>query len=367
MSFTKADRLCAASSLAALASLGFLATTAEAQSTGAVPAPSTGFYIGGGLGANFETGNSFKGGNADASVNYNTGYGGNLSFGYGFGNGIRLELEPGYIANIVGNINGGYGGGRTQEATVMGNLLYDFNYVTPIIPLQPHLGVGVGYASVWNRSGPQNGLTVAGESNTLAVQGIAGLDYALSPSTKIGVDYRYLVAHDADFHATNGLVSRAGDIDNNMLLATFRYEFNAPSPPPPVAAAAPPEPAPAPARAVALPTPRPYEVYFDFDSARLTPEGRAVVDQAAANAKQGNATQIVATGHTDTVGTATYNQALSIRRASAVRVALIGDGIAAGKIETRGVGETDLAIPTADDVNEPRNRRVEILIEAPGA
>src|SRR6185437_7047635 len=83
--------------------------------------------------------------------------------------------------------------------------------------------------------------------------------------------------------------------------------------------AAPPPPPP--------PAAHPYEVYFEFDKATLTPEARQVVQQAAQNALQGNATQIVATGHTDTVGTDSYNLALSKRRAGAVRTELIHDGV----------------------------------------
>jgi outer membrane protein OmpA-like peptidoglycan-associated protein len=150
------------------------------------------------------------------------------------------------------------------------------------------------------------------------------------------------------------------------VLATYRYEFNVPAPPPP------PQPMPAAATTVApppppAPPPTPiFEVYFEFDRATLTPDARQVVQQAAQNAQQGNATHIVATGHTDTVGTDSYNLALSKRRAAAVRAELIRDGVTADEIATAGVGETDLAVQTGPGVNEPRNRRVEITVQAPG-
>jgi len=91
-----------------------------------------------------------------------------------------------------------------------------------------------------------------------------------------------------------------------------------------------------------------------------------VVQQAAQSAIQGNATNIVATGHTDTVGTDSYNLALSKHRAAVVKAELVKDGVPANEIGTNGVGEQDLAVPTADQVNEPRNRRVEITVQAPG-
>src|SRR6185312_2615406 len=103
-------------------------------------------------------------------------------------------------------------------------------------------------------------------------------------------------------------------------------------------AAPPPVAAPAAATTVAPPPPvaHPYEVYFEFDRATLTPDARQVVQQAAQNVLKGNATQIVATGHTDTVGTDSYNLALSKRRAGAVRTELIHDGVAGNLISTSG-------------------------------
>jgi OOP family OmpA-OmpF porin len=352
-------------SAAIVLSLGFLGHAAQADDR-TVSAPTPGFYVGAGVGANLEEDNRFRGGGATATDSYDTGYAGIGSFGYAFGNGLRVELEPGYRNNSVDKINGATGSGRTQMATLMGNVLYDFNYVTPYFPLHPHVGLGVGYAHVWDRSGPQNGVGVSGGTDVPAFQGIAGLEYALTPNEHVGVDYRYLVAHDASFRVNNGLTTHAGDLDNHTFLVTFRYQFGGSAPRPIQAAApavTPPTPAPA---AAAPPAPRPIEVYFEFDRATLTPDARAVVDQAAQNAKQGRATRIVATGHTDTVGRNGYNQQLSIRRANAVRAALIADGIAASDIETSGVGKNDLAVPTADNVNEPRNRRVEIIIQAPG-
>jgi len=346
-------------SATALLALAFLAPSARADDR-TVYAPTPGFYVGGGLGANLEEDNRFRGGGPNATVGYDPGIAGLASFGYGFGNGIRIELEPGYRNNEVDKVNGGRGSGRTQLVTVMGNILYDFNYVTPFFPLHPHVGIGVGYAHAWNTSNNAGG--VKGQDNVPAFQGIAGLEYALDANDHVGLDYHYLVAHDATFRANNGLAAHAGDLDNHTFLITFRHQFGAPPAPPP--AVTPPMPAPA---AAMPPTPRPFEVYFEFDRATLTPDARAVVDEAARNAKQGNATRIVATGHTDTVGSNGYNERLSTRRADAVRAALIADGIPASEIETTGVGKNDLAVPTADNVNEPRNRRVEVVIQVPGA
>ena len=67
-------------------------------------------------------------------------------------------------------------------------------------------------------------------------------------------------------------------------------------------------------------------------------------------------------GHTDTVGDAARNQALSERRAAAVRDFLVRRyRIPAARLETVGLGETQLAVPTGDNVAEPQNRRVQVL------
>lgn len=334
-------------------------TAAQAQSQ-----PTTGFYIGGGAGMNFEESNRFRNGGGNSTDTYDLGYAGILDFGYGLGNGLRLEVEPGYRNNAVDRVNGRPADSRMQTATFMGNVLYDFYQVqTPWIPLTPHVGAGIGFAHVWDRSVAPSGNNVSGDTNRLAFQAIGGLDYSLTPNQKVGVDYRYMVVHDASFPTVAGGSAHAGDLNNHTILATYRYEFNQPpAPPPPVqpAAVTPPPPPPAP------PAAHPYEVYFEFDRATLTPDARQVVQQAAQNAMQGNATQIVATGHTDTVGTDSYNLALSKKRANAVRTELIHDGVGGNLIQTSGVGENELAVPTGQNVNEPRNRRVEITVQAPG-
>ena len=71
-------------------------------------------------------------------------------------------------------------------------------------------------------------------------------------------------------------------------------------------------------------------------------------------------------GQASQTGSDAHNLALSKRRAGAVRTELIHDGVAGNLISTSGVGENELAVQTGPNVNEPRNRRVEITVQAPG-
>jgi outer membrane protein OmpA-like peptidoglycan-associated protein len=76
-------------------------------------------------------------------------------------------------------------------------------------------------------------------------------------------------------------------------------------------------------------------------------------------------TAVAIAGHTDTSGSAAYNMGLSIRRADAVKAYMAGKGIADSAMVTKGFGETNLLVQTADGVREPQNRRAEITFGAP--
>lgn len=132
----------------------------------------------------------------------------------------------------------------------------------------------------------------------------------------------------------------------------------APPPPPPVMPPPPPPPPPPPVS----PENRVFTVYFDFDSANLTPVGQEIVDRAAEYAQWGQPVSIRVIGHTDTAGSAAYNIGLSNRMARTVADALVAKGVNAGLISIEGVGEMRPALPTPDGVQEPLNRRVEIQI-----
>jgi hypothetical protein len=105
-------------------------------------------------------------------------------------------------------------------------------------------------------------------------------------------------------------------------------------------------------------------VFFDWDRYNLSQQAETTIMQAATAFKQTGAARITATGHTDLSGPANYNMALSLRRANAVKDALIRDGVPAGAIAVIGKGKSQPLVPTADGVREPQNRRVEIVVGA---
>jgi OmpA-OmpF porin, OOP family len=123
------------------------------------------------------------------------------------------------------------------------------------------------------------------------------------------------------------------------------------------------EQAPPPAAPPPPPPVRNFLVFFDFDKSTLTPRAIDIVREAARVAKAGQNAKVTCTGHTDTVGPARYNMALSLRRASAVKDALVREGVAAGSIAVVGRGEESLLVPTKEGVREPQNRRVEIVVQ----
>lgn len=103
-----------------------------------------------------------------------------------------------------------------------------------------------------------------------------------------------------------------------------------------------------------------YALWFDFDDDQLTPSGRMMVAKAARDAKASGASRIHIVGHADRVGGDGYNMDLSLRRAETVRREMVRNGFDESRIVIDGRGDRNLAVPTADGVREPENRRVVI-------
>jgi outer membrane protein OmpA-like peptidoglycan-associated protein len=105
-----------------------------------------------------------------------------------------------------------------------------------------------------------------------------------------------------------------------------------------------------------------FLLYFITAKDELTPESTSDLEKILADMKARPVPDIVVTGHTDTVGSPESNDKLSMQRAERVKGFLTGIGIPADRIQVAGRGERELLVPTADNVDEPRNRRVEINV-----
>lgn len=114
--------------------------------------------------------------------------------------------------------------------------------------------------------------------------------------------------------------------------------------------------------------PQRFTVYFDRGVAGLTPASQATFLQVFSAAQQRPGADIMVIGYTDTVGSTESNELLSLQRAEDVRTLLmqaqlfVMHQVPLQRIEAVGRGERSLAVPTNDDVDEPGNRRVEILL-----
>jgi outer membrane protein OmpA-like peptidoglycan-associated protein len=105
-----------------------------------------------------------------------------------------------------------------------------------------------------------------------------------------------------------------------------------------------------------------FRLYFISGTDELTDESRVELRKVLDELKQRPIPDIAVIGHTDTVGELEGNDVLSAQRAEKVKGFLVEIGIAADRIQVSGRGEREPIVPTADDVEEPRNRRVEISV-----
>jgi outer membrane protein OmpA-like peptidoglycan-associated protein len=103
-----------------------------------------------------------------------------------------------------------------------------------------------------------------------------------------------------------------------------------------------------------------FIVFFDFDKSNLTEKAQEVVSEAVKTAQSQGMVRVMVTGHTDTVGSDTYNQALSERRATSVKDEMVREGMDGGTISIEGKSFHDPLVATGPGVREPQNRRAVI-------
>ncbi len=104
------------------------------------------------------------------------------------------------------------------------------------------------------------------------------------------------------------------------------------------------------------------DAFFDFDKSVLKPEGKAKLDDLISKVKDINLEVVIAVGHTDSIGTDAYNQALSMRRSEAVKAYLVSHGIEKNRVYTEGKGEKQPVADNKTREGRAKNRRVEIEV-----
>jgi outer membrane protein OmpA-like peptidoglycan-associated protein len=220
------------------------------------------------------------------------------------------------------------------------------------IPLREVELYGTGQAGIFSGLTPHGSVT----DTSWGYSAGGGINIPVMHQVKVGAFGRY----NRLFQRVHGV----GDVKYITGGIGITFDLREAPPPPPkapeVAAAAPPPP----------PAPAPVEkkkivlrgVNFDFDQSDLRADARPVLDEAVATLKQEGTIAIVTEGHTDAVGTDGYNQALSLRRANAVRDYLVAGGIDAARIEVEGYGESRPVASNGTADGRAQNRRVELRV-----
>ena len=265
----------------ALLATTLLAAAPVAAMAQSAPGPISGLYVGAGAGYNLLQDEHMRpspglGVTNHTRYRFGDGFDGVASVGYGFGNGLRTELEGRYNYNDVNNrvLTGVASNttGHTESYGALVNVLYDFNLPQFGInlPITPYVGVGAGY--LWTHLSPltstfDNGsvLRTGGTNGSFAYQGIVGIAYnvPMVPGLAVTAEYRYLgqlnqQAFQGEYFRPTGTAKGNVDFDeqsNHEFMIGLRYAFNQAPPPPPPAPVAQPTPPMAPART--------YLVFFD--------------------------------------------------------------------------------------------------------
>jgi outer membrane protein OmpA-like peptidoglycan-associated protein len=105
-----------------------------------------------------------------------------------------------------------------------------------------------------------------------------------------------------------------------------------------------------------------FQVYFQSGGSSLTPESDAFIPVVLEDVRRRGAAAVSIIGHTDTMGDDGYNERLGMLRAYSIASLLQKNGLRALELTVTSHGKRNLLVPTADNVDEPRNRRVEVNI-----
>ena len=319
--------------------------------------------------------------NTDSDLDADNGAGAFIAIGKELAPSWDLQGRLGY--NRASEDTGIAGAGGRYKSTQLGlDALYMFSRSN----FRPFLLAGLG--ATRNNVDYNDIPTLKNSSKTSWLAGLGlGAQYLFSDSFGLQADLRHQWSK-SNAKAPGTSFDADSTIGNTLFNLGGIFRFGAPAAvvaeaapePAPIAAAAPepmpePEPAPAPAPAKCEPTMDTITVgaekLFGFDKANLKAEGKAALDEAAAKIKANPEIKaVIVTGHTDRIGSDSYNQKLSERRANQVKDYLAAQGVDASMIEAVGKGESEPVVQCTGNKATSKlisclqpNRRVTIQAE----
>jgi OOP family OmpA-OmpF porin len=293
------------------------------------------------------------------NFDYDAGWAFLATVGYGYDENWRVELEAGWRKNNADRVEiegttfsstttVTEPGGELKEFSLMANVLYE-------LPLAEKLSLSLGAGAGLDHADFEDKRWGSDESWNFAYQGIVGLNYQVGEASQLFVRYRYFVVPDPEFSFIapddHYCCQNFDNIQKHTATIGFRFFF---LPPPPVVVPPPEVPPPA---------TKQFIVFFGYNKCNITAEADRVLSEAASTAKSTGSASVKVVGHTDTSGSAAYNQRLSDCRANATKNNLIDKGIGENQISASGRGESELMVQTADGVKEPQNRRATVDLE----
>lgn len=304
-------------------------------------------------------------------------------FGIGIGkflsDDFSLELE---FDRIDSDLTPPAGFSTTFNAKSFG-LFGRIHLLSPDDQVRPYFGFGIGgtYRQTFDRDS-----TPFDKDTQVYISPVVGL--AMEMNDHFGARIQAALRRDMGGDSSNPVGDNFTDY---LFTAGITYKFgDPPAPPPPPAQPAPPPPPPEPVdgdddrdgvrnsrdkcpntRAGAVVDADGCEVQviidlpnvnFAFDQAELTSDSFRILDGAAATLQRHRNVKIEVAGHTDSIGTESYNLDLSDRRAAVVRDYLISKGIDAERMTSAGYGETRPIASNDTDAGRAQNRRTELVI-----
>jgi OmpA-OmpF porin, OOP family len=296
--------------------------------------------------------------NTDPDLVYKNGPAFGIGLGYNFSEKLGAEFTFHYVNSEYSGdvVNYGsytdWGKGDAKLYIYKLDLLYHLTGLLPGDLIVPYLAAGPGMIT-WDPDRKD----VDSQSDFLLNYG-GGLKIFLTRNLALRADLRNVINFNtyddrgSNFLYTAGLTYEIGGKEKVEVVE----EAPAPEPEPVPAPVVTPPPPPAPKEQGAIIF---RNINFDFDKANIKAESNPILDEVTEYLKANPNVKMEVQGHTDGKGKAAYNLKLSDKRAAAVKAYLVGKGVAADRLETKGFGLTKPVAPNDTEENRARNRRVE--------